>query len=104
MSNCQLCRQGDPAFTVRCLNCKATFHVHKRQLDMAPEGSLVMGDCPSCGTTQCWQKRRGKVAYSGPAIYDGQPILDLRSGIPSNTGLEEQISTLLGGSDEKQKR
>ena len=94
MGNCQLCRQGDPAFTVRCLNCKATFHVHKRQLDMVSEGSIVMGDCPSCRTTNCWEKRRGEIAYSGPVIYDGQPILDLRSGIPPTTGLGEQISTL----------
>jgi len=78
MSECPLCRQGDPAITVRCFNCKATFHVHKRQLDMAPEGSIVMGDCPTCKTTNCWHKRSGKLAYSGPVFYNGQQIEILR--------------------------
>lgn len=78
MRNCELCRQGDPSFTVRCCNCRTTFHVHKRQLDKVPEGSIVLGDCPGCGTTNCWQKTRGKITYSGPVSYNGQKILDLR--------------------------
>jgi len=78
MRDCSLCRQRDPSFTVRCCNCRTTFHIHKRQLDMAPEGSIVMGDCPGCGTTNCWQNRRGKIKFSGPVIWNGEPILDLR--------------------------
>lgn len=78
MSECELCKQGDPAITVRCWSCRGTFHLHKRQLDEIEEGDVILGDCPSCRAGNCWQKVRGKVAYLGPVIYSGQPILDLR--------------------------
>ena len=75
---CKLCRQGDPAITVRCFVCETTFHIHKCQLDMVSEGSIFMGDCPSCGVINCWKKHKGKIKYSGTVIYDEQPIFDLR--------------------------
>jgi len=49
---------------------------------MAPEGSVVMGDCPGCGVVNCWKKANGQLDYSGPVldvfVSLGQPIMDLR--------------------------
>ena len=78
MSNCELCNQGDPSITVRCWNCRETFHLHKSQLDMAPEDTIVMGDCPGCGAVNCWMKAKGQLDYAGPVLYLGQPTFDLR--------------------------
>ena len=78
MSECELCRQGDPAITVRCHNCRETFHIHQCQVDMAPADSLLMADCPRCRTINCWMKQQGKVKCSGLVVYYGQPIMDLR--------------------------
>ena len=78
MSECQLCLQGDPAITVRCHNCRQLFHLHQCRVDQAPEESIILGDCPDCRAVNCWQKRLGKVKYSGPVVFYGQPITDLR--------------------------
>lgn len=78
MTNCELCRQGDPSVTVRCWKCEYIFHLHKRQLDMVEEGTIIMGDCPRCFAVNCWVKRGGLPDCSGPIIYVGQPIKDLR--------------------------
>ena len=78
MSECELCKQGDPATTVRCHSCKEYFHLHKCQYDQAEDESVVLADCPSCGAPNCFQKRRGQILYSGPVYYWGQTILDLR--------------------------
>lgn len=78
MTRCELCNQGDPSITVRCHKCRETFHLHRRQLNQVEEGTIILGDCPGCGTVNCWQKAEGKLAYSGPIIDWGQPIIDLR--------------------------
>lgn len=78
MSECQLCNQGDPAITVRCWSCRGSFHLHKRQLDEIEEGDVILGNCSKCRTINCWLKQGGTVVNSGPVIYSGQPILDLR--------------------------
>ncbi|MBA7575865.1 hypothetical protein ES708_17701 [subsurface metagenome] len=78
MGECKLCQQGDPAITVRCHNCRQLFHLHQCQVDKAPEESIILGDCPSCQVVNCWMKHGGEVNFSGPVIYDGQPILNLR--------------------------
>ena len=82
MTDCKLCRQGDPSFDVRCFKCREAFHIHKRQLDAVADGDVVMADCPTCDAVNCWQKRHGKIARSGPVTYDGQPVLDLRKKRP----------------------
>jgi len=78
MTDCKLCRKGDPAFNIRCSKCREVFHIHKRQLDLANDGEIVMADCPTCSAKNCWQKRHGKIAYSGPVVYYGQRVVDLR--------------------------
>ena len=78
MSECYLCKQGDPSIPVRCWWCLRHFHLHRSQIDAAPEGATIIGDCPRCGVTNCWQKVGDTVVYSGPVIYQGEPILDLR--------------------------
>lgn len=79
MSKCELCRQRDPAITVRCHTCRDTFHLHQRQLDLVLSGSIIMADCPGCGVVNCFLKRgRRRVCYSGPVAHAGQTILDLR--------------------------
>ena len=79
MSNCELCRQGDPAITVRCWYCRDTSHLHLSQLDLVRSGSIIMADCPACGVVNCFLKMgRRRVCYSGPVVHAGQTILDLR--------------------------
>lgn len=79
MTECPLCRKGDPAIPVRCHNCRGSFHLHKSQLDMAADGDILMADCPSCQVVNCWQKYRGKIKFSGPVFFGfGQSIVDLR--------------------------
>ena len=78
MSDCELCDQGDPSITTRCWRCRELFHIHQSQVDMTSEGQILMADCPGCPAINCWQMRDGKVDYSGPIIYSGQPIVDLR--------------------------
>ncbi|MBA7535067.1 hypothetical protein ES705_27317 [subsurface metagenome] len=79
MTECKLCQQGAPAIIVRCFDCMNTFHIHKSQLDMAPEDSIVIGNCPTCKIINCWHKRNSQLAYRGRTLLDpGQPILDLR--------------------------
>ena len=78
MTDCELCNQGDPSVNVRCYSCGEIFHVHKRQLDMAPEAGVLLGDCPSCNTVNCWKKWGNQVAYSGTVVYLGEQVLDLR--------------------------
>ena len=86
MSKCQLCREKDPAITVRCLSCRGTFHFHERQLALVGSGSIILADCPGCGAVNCFLKRgKRRVSYSGPVFLAGQTILDLRgqNGISS---------------------
>ena len=78
MSECELCKQGDPSINVRCWLCRKTFHLHRRQLDMAEEGSIILGDCPNCKAINVWEKSRGRVVYSGAHAYLEGPVLDLR--------------------------
>ncbi len=78
MSECQLCKKGDPAITVRCYQCRGLFHLHQSQLEHAPNNSLVMANCPNCNLINCWSLSGGKVSYSGPVYHTGQPVTDLR--------------------------
>ena len=78
MSECKLCQAGDPSITVVCWDCKEKFHIHQSQYAWVPEGTIIMGDCPSCGIVNCWQKAVTGVTVSGPVLYYGQPIIDLR--------------------------
>lgn len=78
MSKCDLCEQGDPSVNIQCYVCHETFHVHKRQLDMVPQGTVFMGDCPYCMTINCWTKRDDGVVSPGPVPDLGQPVIDLR--------------------------
>ncbi|MBA7572332.1 hypothetical protein ES708_14111 [subsurface metagenome] len=78
MSECKLCRQGDPSINVRCWSCRELFHIHQVQLDEIEEGDVVLVDCPSCGAGNCWLKRGKGVVFSGPVIYNRERIKDLR--------------------------
>ena len=78
MAECKLCEQGDPAITVRCHSCRETFHLHRCQLDMVPDETIILGNCPSCGTVNCFKKLQNTLGYSGPVFYSGEPITDLR--------------------------
>ena len=78
MPECKLCQAGDPSVTVICWDCKGIFHIHRSQYGELPEGTFIMGDCPSCGIVNCWQKGITGVITSDPVLYYGQPILDLR--------------------------
>lgn len=82
MKKCYLCEQGDPSVNVRCYKCQEVFHLHKSQLDLVSESTVIIGDCPSCGTPNCWTKRGNKVFYSGLVEYEGQLIIDMRSRRP----------------------
>lgn len=78
MSECKLCKLGDPSITVRCYKCREVFHLHRSQLNQVEEGTVILGDCPGCGTVNCWMKLGDTVAKSGPVFDLGQPIIDLR--------------------------
>lgn len=78
MAECELCKQGDPAINVRCWLCENLFHLHRCQLDGITEGVVVLGDCPKCGTINCWIKTHGGVAASRPVIYDGRSRENMR--------------------------
>ena len=78
MGECELCKQGDRSITVRCHKCHGTFHVHKRQLDKVLVGTVILADCPNCGTVNCWIRFGNSLAKSGSVVYTGQPIQDLR--------------------------
>jgi len=79
MAECELCNQGDPSINVRCWLCKELFHLHRRQLALVKDGVTILGDCPRCGTTNCWIKTHKGVAVSGPVIYQGfRSIEDMR--------------------------
>ncbi|MBA7662857.1 hypothetical protein ES703_70890 [subsurface metagenome] len=78
MSECKLCQAGDPSINVMCWDCRGEFHIHQSQYGQVPEGTIIMADCPSCGIVNCWHKVGEGVAISGPVLYYGAPILDLR--------------------------
>ena len=78
MPGCKLCEAGDPSINVRCWSCREMFHLHKSQYEPVQEGTIIMGDCPSCGIVNCWEKAAKGVKTSGPVLYYGQPIIDLR--------------------------
>ncbi len=78
MTECKLCQEGDQAITVRCWYCWKVFHLHVRQLNQAPADSSIMADCPCCGAVNCWELVSGEVRSSGPIVYDGEPIQDMR--------------------------
>ena len=78
MTRCELCKQGDPSYNVLCWACRDQFHIHQRQLNLVGIDTIVMADCPSCGAVNCWQRQKGRLAFYGPVIYDGEPIIDLR--------------------------
>lgn len=78
MTKCQLCQQGDPSVDVRCWSCHKTFHLHQKQIGHLLDGTIIMGNCPSCQVGNCWLKKDKGVIYSLPVVYEGQPIVDLR--------------------------
>ena len=78
MTECELCNQGDPSIPVKCWCCRGTFHLHQCQLNQVPEELVIVADCPNCGTPNCWLRKGRGVICSGPVIYEGQPIADLR--------------------------
>ena len=79
-NNCELCNQGDLAITVSCKGCQDSFHLHERQIADVGPGSIILAECPSCLTVNCFLKRGPRLLYpSAPVkVYPGQTILDLR--------------------------
>ena len=78
MSECELCNQGDPSINVRCWCCRELFHLHRQQYDQVEEGTVILADCPRCGTTNCWIKTPQGIGYSGLVICADQEIEDMR--------------------------
>ncbi len=78
MSECKLCQAGDPSVNVVCWDCKGSFHIHESQYGRVPETTIIMADCPSCGIVNCWEKKGLGVDISGPVLYYGHPIIDMR--------------------------
>lgn len=77
-SECTLCHAGDPSVNVICWDCRKLYHIHQSQYGQVSDGTVIMADCPNCGKVNCWEEKGMGVATSGPVLYYGQPIIDMR--------------------------